>query len=479
MLVSDRRRRNWTSTSRQALSNLRSGAYWRKLSEPQLFGISFLIFILIGTAGFLILPGLYTGPRLTFLDALFTATSAICVTGLIVVDTATYFTPFGHAYILFLVQLGGLGVITFTVLIISALGLRLSLRQESISRSTTQPAAPHIDNRRLTVHIVTFTLLTEAIGALLLYIFWIPEYGVGGAWWPAVFHAISAFCNAGFALFSDSLIGFREHPGILTVVMILVVIGGIGFLVIEELYLLQKATRRGHTFRLSLHSRIVLITTGVLVFGAWLLFAVFEWNVSLAALPWVHKVTNALFMSVTRTAGFSTIDYAHAANNSDFLTILLMAIGGSPGSVAGGMKTTTFAVIGLLAWSRLRGYRITSVGGRSVPEETVQRAIGIFVLVFSMITGAIFIFTSTEIGWVGYTDSAGFLPIMFEAASAFGTVGLSMGVTPDLSDPGRVTTVILMFVGRVGPLTFAAALARRRATRGAPFHYAYEDVGLG
>jgi trk system potassium uptake protein TrkH len=185
-------------------------------------------------------------------------------------------------------------------------------------------------------------------------------------------------------------------------------------------------------------------------------------------------------MSVTpRTAGFNTVDYGQAANSTNFLTILLMSIGGAPGSTAGGLKVTTVALIGLVAWSRMRGYRLIHVWDRTVPEETIQRSIGLFVVAFGIVTAAIFTFTWTEIAWTPYTDAAGFLPFMFEAVSAFNTVGLSMGVTGDLSNPGRVTTIIMMFVGRVGPLTFAASLARRRARISAQFRYAHEDVAIG
>ncbi len=262
--------------------------------------------------------------------------------------------------------------------------------------------------------------------------------------------------------------------------MLLIVLGGIGFLVLEELYLLRKRTRAHGRFRLSVHSRLVLATTAVLLVGGWGLFTLFEWSVTFAEWPVGHKLTNGLFLSVTaRTAGFNTIDYGAAASNTNFLTILLMAVGGSPGSTAGGMKTTTFALIGLLTWARLRGYAQVDLWGRTVPRETVQRAVGLVVVAFGMMTAAIFVFTSTEIAWDGSTpgDSDAFLPYMFEVVSAFNTVGLSMGVTGGLSEAGRVTTVLLMFIGRVGPLTFAAALARRLKAR--PFRYATEDVGIG
>ena len=453
---------------------------WRQLSASQLLAGSFLVLVLAGAVGFKVLPGLYAGDGLSWLDALFTATSAVCVTGLIVVDTATYFTTWGQAYVLLLIQLGGLGIITFTTIILSALGRRLSLRHEALARSAAGPAAG-IDHRRLAAHVVGFTLAAEAVGALALYALWVPDFGATEAVWPALFHAVSAFCNAGFSTFSDSLVGFQDRPVLLGVVMALVVVGGIGFLVLEELLLLAKASRGAGRFRLSVHSRLVLATTAVLLVGGWVAFSTFEWDVTLAQMPLGDKLVNGLFFSVTaRTAGFNTVDYGAAASDTNFLTILLMSIGGSPGSTAGGLKTTTVALIGLLAWSRMRGRDRVHLWGRSVPEETLQRAVGLFVVAFGMVTAAIFVFTSTELSGVqraGASGDATFLPFMFEAASAFNTVGLSMGVTGGLSTAGRWTTILLMFVGRVGPLTFAAALARR--LRPAPFRYATEEVGVG
>jgi trk system potassium uptake protein len=453
---------------------------WRRLTPPQLFVGSFALLVGIGTLGFRFLPGLYTGEPLGWLDALFTATSAVCVTGLIVVDTATHFTFAGQLWILLLIQLGGLGMITLTSLIIIALGRRLSLRHEAVSVSGRE-VAPQIDVRRLTRDVVRFTLLFEAAGALLLYAVWVPRFGFGGAAWPAVFHAISAFCNAGFSVFSDSLMGFQASPATLLVVMGLIVLGGLGFLTLEELYLRHRAGQVDQRFRVSLHSRIVLTTTAVLIVLGWVLFGMLEWRLSLAHLPWWDRVTNALFLSIApRTAGFNTIDYALASESTGFLTILFMAVGGSPGSTAGGLKTTTIALIGLLAWARFRGHEVTSLWNRSVPEETIQRAVGLFVVGFGAITAAILLFTVTEIGVVAHPAVGGnFLLYMFEATSAFNTVGLSMGATPELSPFGRVITILLMFVGRVGPLTFAAALALRRSTTAGEFRYAYEDVVVG
>ena len=450
----------------------------RRITAPQLFVGSFGALVLLGSVGFKVLPGLYVGAELSWLDALFTATSAVCVTGLIVVDTATYFTAAGQAYILLLIQLGGLGILTFTSVILLALGMRLSLRHESVTR-TAADLAPHVSFQTLARDIILFTVVFEALGAAVLFVLWLPNFGVGEAAWHAVFHAVSAFCNAGFSTFSNSLMPFQRQGALLTVVMILIVAGGLGFLALEELRM--KGRRRGERLRMSLHTRLVLLTTTILLAGGWMLFATFEWHVSLEGLPVIDKLSNSLFMSVTaRTAGFNTVGYSHVTDGSNFLTILLMSIGGSPGSMAGGLKTTTVAVIGLLALSRMRGYSVTSIWGRSIPKETVERATGLFVVAFGIVTGAIFAFTVSEIAWMPHARiDASFLKYMFEAVSAFNTVGLSMGTTGDLSGSGKILTIILMYLGRVGPLTFAAALARRYANTSNRFHYAYEEVAIG
>jgi trk system potassium uptake protein len=460
--------------------------WWRGITPPQLFVGSFLGLILFGTAGLMLLPGIYTGERLGLIDALFTATSAVCVTGLIVVDTATYFTPLGQAFLLLLIQVGGLGFITLTTLIIIALGRRLSLRHERVAGAATE-VAPAVNVRSLTRDIVRFTFLFEALGALALYIAWLPRMGVVDAAWPSIFHAVSAFCNAGFSIYSDSLTGVRTEFLPMFTMMFLIVVGGLGFLTMEELYLRRKSRRRRLRResdelvpRLSLHSRLVLVTSAVLTLIGWLFFTAYEWNLTFAGMPAWARVMNGLFLSVTaRTAGFHTVDYGTAADGTNFLTILLMFVGGSPGSTAGGLKTTTVAIIGLLAWNRYRGSLTTSAFGRTVPEETVQRAVGLFVVAFGIVTAAIFVFTTTEVGAVPHVVAeAEFLRLMFEAVSAFNTVGLSMGITPELSPAGRVLTIVLMYIGRVGPLTFAAAIAMRRQRLG-DFRYAHEDVVIG
>lgn len=454
---------------------------WHRLTAAQLFVLSFAGLITMGTLGLRLLPGLYTQERLGWLDALFTATSAVCVTGLVVVDTATRFTLAGQAFLLLLIQLGGLGMITFTTLIILALGKRLSLRAEKLSHGTTADVAPDLDVSRLGRDVVRFTFAFEALGALLLYVLWIPEHGWRGALWPAVFHSVSAFCNAGFSTFSDSLIGAQRSPGVLLTVMGLIVAGGLGFLTLEEFAQWRRSGASRRRFRLSIHSRIVLAATAVLIVGGWAAFAAFEWRNTLQGLPLDARVVNALFMSITpRTAGFNVIDYGGATESTNFLTIILMFIGGSPGSTAGGIKATTFVLLGLLALSRMRGSEVVNVWKRSIPEETIQRAVGLAVTAFTVITVGIFALTWTEHG-PGAPDAANghFLAHMFEVTSAFNTVGLSMNITPGLSDAGRLLMVLMMFVGRVGPLTFAAALALRSRAPGTSYRYAHEDVIVG
>ena len=456
----------------------RGAALRQSLTPARLLVLAFLGLIALGTIGFMVLPGLYVGEPLSWVDALFTATSAVCVTGLIVVDTATYFTRVGQAYILLLMQLGGLGILTLTTLLILALGRRLSLRHEAVS-STTADIAPEVDFRHLVRNVVRFAFAFEAVGALVLFVAWLPAFGPANAAWHALFQAVSAFCNAGFSTFSDSMIGFQGAPTILTCMMILTTLGGLGFLVLEELHVWWKRRRVGTSFRLSVHSRLAITVTAVLAVIGWVGYAALEWSNTLAQMPAWQRLLDALFLSITtRTAGFSIIDHSMAADSTNFLTILLMSIGGSPGSTAGGLKTTTFAVIGLLAWARLRGRTVTSVWGRTIPEETVQRAVGLFVVGFLTVTGAILLYAIIHVEPVDAPAPSHFLRYMFEAVSAFNTTGVSMGATGELDTPGKLLAVVLMYVGRVGPLTFASAIALRRGLKG-EFRYSYEDVIIG
>lgn len=445
-------------------------------TSARLLLVSFLILIAVCTTGLLVLPGLYTGAPLGFVDALFTATSAVCVTGLIVVDTATYFTIWGQLWLLLFIQLGGLGLLTFATIILASLGRRISLRTQGVFSTSVRTAGP-LDVRRLVRDIVVFSLSLEAVAAAALFLLWARDLGPSEAFWHSIFQAVSAFCNAGFSTFSDSLVGFRESPATLTLVMLLIVTGGIGFLTVEELGSWLRSRAKAVRHRLSVHSRVVLVTTAVLIAGGALMMIALEWSGVLGELSWTDRLVNGLFMSVTsRTAGFNTITHEAASDGTNFLTALLMFVGGSPGSTAGGIKTTTVALLALLAFSRLRGREAVNVAGRTVPPDTIQRAVGLVTLAAITLAAAILLLTLTEAA-AGFGNR--FLLITFEAFSAFNTVGLSMGITDDLSTPGRCVLIVLMYVGRVGPLTAAAALSRSRLIRSTSFRYAYEDVEIG
>jgi trk system potassium uptake protein TrkH len=446
-----------------------------QLSHSQMFAGSFVLLIIIGTFLFKLLPGLYIDQELSWLDALFTATSAICVTGLIVVDTATYFTFWGQLLILVLIQVGGLGMLTFTSLIILALGRRLSLSGESLYKSFAGDAS-RVDPYQLVYRIVSFTFIIESIGAALIFVFWYQEYPYMEALWLSVFHSVSAFCNAGFSVFSDSLIPSSSNSGVLLTCGFLILLGGIGFFTIEEIiriFSLRKENRKKNT---SLQSRIVLGTSVVLIVSGTFLFGILEWSGALESMNFFDKFVNAFFMSITcRTAGFNSVEYAQLSDASNFLTIILMMIGGSPGSAAGGIKTTTFFLIFLLAWSRIKGDQEPSFRARSIPAETINRAIGLLVVASLVVTSSVFLLCILE---SSSESGKTFLILFFEVVSAFNTVGLSIGTTADLSAPGKILLIFLMLLGRVGPLTFAAALFFKARTKN-KFRYAYEDVVVG
>jgi trk system potassium uptake protein TrkH len=454
--------------------------WWNELSPQGLFVASFALLIAAATAGLLWLPGLYVGPRLGPLDALFTATSAVCVTGLIVVDTATYFTFWGQLWLLAFIQLGGLGLFSLTTLIIGGMGRRLSLRSEVIAG-----VSPELTYRRsvvaLTFQVARFTLLAESAGALVLFFSWVPEFGLLEGAWHAVFHAISAFCNAGFSTFSDSLMGFSRRPFSLLVVSALVIAGGLGFLAIDEVTRWYKGGAFRGRLRLSSHTTAATTVSATLLLVGAVLFAIFEWNGVLAPFGPVDKVVNAWFMSVTpRTAGFNAISYAEVGNGAAYLTVLLMAIGGSPGSTAGGIKTTALAVLGALAFARIRGRRHVVLHGRSIPEATVERTVSLALIAFVALTAAVFVLSALEArGAYGAEAHQSFLPHLFEATSALATVGLSMDVTGGLGTAGRALLIPLMFMGRVGPLAFFAAISLRSSAYPRDLRPAREDIIVG
>lgn len=458
----------------------RIGRLWRNTSAPTLFVGSFAILIAIGTAGLLWLPGLYVGPRLGVVDALFTITSAVCVTGLTVVDTATYFTRWGQLWILLFIQLGGLGLVTLTSLIIGVLGRRLSLRSEMIAGPPVEISG-RSDLLALTRAVARFTFAIEGMGALVIWLTLLPEHGPLDAAWHALFHAISAFCNAGFSTFSDNLIGHADHGILLTTISFLVVIGGFGYLSSAELIRWWRGGGFRSTRRISTHTFSALAVTATLLVVGTFLVALFEWEGVLVHLGPVDRLVNAWFMSVTpRTAGFASVDYGDVGNSTAYFTILLMVVGGSPGSTAGGIKTTALAVLVALAMGRMKGRRTVEIHHRSIPEGTVERTVSLTLLAFAVMTAALF--------WLSFTETSGsdveearaaFLPIFFEVVSAFGTAGLSMDLTPTLSTLGKLSVVGLMFMGRVGPLSFFAAISMRGRGEIRAIRSAREDVIIG
>lgn len=462
---------------------------WRRMSAPALFLLSFVVLIAIGTGGLYGLPGLQRGPALGFVDSLFTITSAACVTGLTVVDTATHFTFAGQLWILLFIQLGGLGLISLSTLIIGAMGRRLSLRSEMLTMMPT-----HRSDRpevwQIALGVAKFSFVVEGLGAGALFLIWLPDHPVDETAWHAVFHAISAYCNAGFSTFQNNLVAIASDGPALVVLSVLVIIGGLGYLTFEELVRFAKtarARRRGFhvrlagTHRLSSHTWAVVMTTLVLLLVPWPLFLIFEWHDTLAPFSIADKITNAWFMSVTpRTAGFNAVDYGVVGNDAASLTMLLMFIGGSPGSTAGGIKTSTVAVLVALGLSRMRGHRFVGFKDRAIPQGTIERTVGMMLLAIFVLVVCFFMTSTIEAAGVDAAASrAQFLPIAFETVSAFATVGLSMNLTAELADPSKVILAVLMYMGRVGILSFFAAITIRRATPPAIVRPAQEDVIVG
>jgi trk system potassium uptake protein TrkH len=435
---------------------------------------SFGALIALGT-GLLLLPAATPeGQPIGFVDALFTATSATCVTGLVVRDTGTGFTPFGQAVVLGLIQLGGLGVMTFSLLILSALGRRLSLTSRSVLTHTLTGVGLKEGLGPLLGSVVRFTLALEVLGALVLFLRWRGALGASGAAWAAAFHSVSAFCNAGFSLWSNSLQGYRDDVVVNGVVMALIVLGGLGFLVAHEV---QRSWRRPRD--LSLHTKITLATTAWLIpagaIGIWLV----ERDDSLARLGPGSQLLASLFHSVTaRTAGFNTIDLVHFTPAGLFILTMLMFVGGSPGSCAGGIKTTTLGVLALAAWQRIRGHAFVNAFHRSLGRSTLENAVTITIGGVTVVLAGLFgmLFLQAPHSSIGELHGE-FAAYFFEVVSAVGTVGLSVGVTTSLTPTARVLVTALMFLGRLGPLTVASALARQ--SRPADLQQAEEDVIVG
>jgi trk system potassium uptake protein len=389
----------------------------------------------------------------TGVASLFTAISALCVTGLTVVDTPTYWTPFGQAVILLLIQVGGFGVMTFA----SFIGIILSRRVSYLTRRTAAAETKALafdDLRTLVGGVIRTSLLIELVAAVILSVRFAVGYGysVGESIWLGVFHAISAFNNAGFALFSDSMIGFADDPIVTGTLCVAIVLGGLGFPVLVQL------RRHGRTPRLwNMNTRLVLAISATLLVSGWIYITLIEWNNpgTLGSLDVVHRLSAGLFQSVqTRTAGFNSVDIG-ALHPATLLGMdALMFIGGGPAGTAGGIKVTTFGVLLFIMLAEVRGDGVVNIFGKRLSRAVHRQAISVVLLsVFLVVAGAatIMLVSGLDLG-----------PVLFETVSAFGTVGLSTGITAGLPPVGHAVLIALMFFGRLGPITFATALALRQ-----------------
>lgn len=418
------------------------------------FVLVFVLLIALGT-GLLLLPrSTPVDQPISSLDAAFTATSAVCVTGLIVRDTGSGFTGFGQAVILVLIQLGGIGIMSLTAALSLLLGRGIGVRESSLLREVFQvPMLSEVGRMIRFIILMTFGL--ELVGAVVIYIGLEGAVPAGSSrLFVAVFHAVSAFCNAGFGTYSDSLMGMTDRPLVMGAVAGLLIAGGLGFGVVAQAlaWLRGRSLRRhGRDYRLGLHGRTVLVASGILLFGGTMLLLGLEWNQSLAGEPFLMRLGQAFFQSATcRTAGFNSLDLTLLTPASIFVMIILMFIGGAPGGTAGGVKVTAVAIV----WANLRsiGRGLTRVrlGQRELDPVHVQRAM--LVLSTGLVVAVIALFVLLV------TEGKPFLTTAFEVFSALGTVGLTLGLTPLLSPAGRVVIILLMFIGRLGPLTLTSSL---------------------
>lgn len=432
--------------------------------------LSFAAVILVGTL-LLILPAASAGEeRLSILDSLFTATSAVCVTGLSVITPAADLTRFGQIVLICLIQVGGLGFLTFSTLLFALIGKRITLKDRLVIRESLNTDQLSGLNR-LVLWVFGLTLCIEAVGAALLSIRFVPQYGWGEGIYMSVFHSISAFCNAGFDLLgADSLVGVQDDPLVLFPIMLLITSGGLGFA------LMSDVIRNRRFSRLSVHTRLVLILSAVLTLSGAVFVLILEWNnpATLGGMDSVwQKIMNALFQSVTlRTAGFAAVDQAALRTPTKLINCVYMFIGAAPASTGGGVKVTTFAALLLLVGSIARGREQAVLFRHTLPRKQMERAMCVFLIAIAVVAMDILVLSALEPGHP--LES-----VMYEAVSAFATVGLSCNMTGSLSTAGRLVIIPTMFIGRVGPLTLALALARRQSAVRDKLKYPEADIMIG
>jgi len=446
------------------------GSLIDKLSDnPAVFVLfSFFLTIFVGTLLLLLPSATVKGEVTTLIGALFTSTSATCVTGLIVYDTGTHFTLFGQLIILFLIQIGGLGIMTVSSAFAIMLGQRLSIKSESLIQNVVGESNK-IDMVNLLRNVFIVTITFELIGAALMYLTFSKDFpATNSAVYYAVFHSISAFCNAGFSLFSDSLINYSKNFNINFVITTLIILGGIGFPVLVDIR--KNIVRSLSITRLSLHTKIVLAGTFALLLLGFLGFFIAEYNTTMKDQTLVYRIFTSFFQSVTtRTAGFNTIDTGAMNKASVLLSSILMFIGASPGSTAGGIKTTALVVVVISVLALFKGNKDVNIFKRKISEDIIYRVMALIAASIFLLSIMIFILMMIE--------PFSFDKIVFEAISAFGTVGLSMGITSTLSGFGKIIIILLMYLGRVGPLTLIFAISERILVSN--YSYTEERISIG
>ncbi len=450
----------------------------RLIRHPaRLLVFSFAATIFVG-AGLLALPLASTGTPLAFINALFMATSAVCVTGLAVVDPGSALSGFGQAVLLGLVQIGGLGIITLSTTLFLLMGNEVSLSSHDAVQDSF--AASHRLSLPALLRLVfLWTLTIEALGATVLFLSESQRLPTGQALWVSVFHAVSAFCNAGFGLRPDNLIADRTNASIVLPISMLIILGGLGFAVLTELARWQRRRWRRQRLPLSLHTKVALTMTGVLLLVGMVGFILLERANLLVDMSAREILLTSWFAAVTpRTAGFNTVDYSQVTVATLYFTIVLMLIGGCPGSTAGGIKATTLGVLLAVARSRYRGERGVRLFNRSVPEANVAKAVWVVALAFMLMTLGAILLSALQVSGLFHPRTVEWsLGLLFEVASALGTAGLSTGITPYLNDGGKTLIMLLMFVGRLGPLTIALAIAQQEPRPAVA--YAEEQVMIG
>ncbi len=437
--------------------------------------VTFVIILTFATAiaigAFLLrLPIATTSGSIGFLQALFTSASAVTVTGLIVVDTATYFTHFGQTVILLLIQFGGLGFMTFSTLFILLLGRPISLADKFIIVNDFT-SGNYRNIRDLLKKIFIFTFGFELLGAAFLF-FQLPEPAVKERLYSAVFHSVSAFCNAGFSVNSNSLMDYADHIGLNLTFSFLIITGGLGFLVLTEVFTIKKKRNNKSFFgKLSLHSKLMIIISAILTIGGFLVILAEELFNTGNTLPLITKIISSFFQSVTaRTAGFNTIDLNILSLASIFFILILMFVGASPGSTGGGIKTSSVGMVMAYFRSRMRGRESVDVFYRNIPAKSIEKAFIVIILSMLIVSFAFLLLLSFETRFR-------LIDLLFETVSAFGTVGLSLGLTAELSVPSQIVIIVTMFIGRIGPLTLLMALSKKESK--AVFHYPQENIMIG